>query len=235
MTRYRTNLSYPAFSNCSADNNPGDGTASSGDLIGAINGHVEWTDDIVDRPDRWEITLFLRDLRTTSGSDPAPDSAQVDVTLRRLQAFRVPAGYGLRWENRRKDEVVQSGWVIPEDGLLTIPEVAVYRDSSRLVAWPVSNAVSEQRPIPLAYGLEQNYPNPFNGISNIAFRISEVAEVRLQVFDLLGREVATPVSERMTPGAYAVRYDGAGLASGIYLYRLTAGGKVLTRKMLLMK
>jgi hypothetical protein len=88
---------------------------------------------------------------------------------------------------------------------------------------------------PVEFGLEQNYPNPFNGISNFAFRIPEAAVVRLQVFDLLGREVVTLVNEGMTPGAYVVRYDATGLASGMYIYRLTAGGMALTRKMLLMK
>lgn len=107
----------------------------------------------------------------------------------------------------------------------------LYQFRALSVGWVAVPPISA----PVEFGLDQNYPNPFNGTSNIAFRISEVAEVRLQVFDLLGREVATLVNGRMTPGAYVARYDGAGLASGIYLYRLTAGGMVLTRKMVLMK
>jgi hypothetical protein len=59
--------------------------------------------------------------------------------------------------------------------------------------------------------------------------------VNLSVFDLAGNEVATLVSEVRNPGNYSVTFSGKGLASGIYFYRLTAGDKVITKKMLLMK
>jgi hypothetical protein len=85
--------------------------------------------------------------------------------------------------------------------------------------------------VPTVFALEQNYPNPFNGSSEVGFRIAEFGLVTLQVFDLLGRPVAMLVNEPRAPGAYRVRFDGSGLASGVYLYRLTAGSFIQTRKM----
>jgi hypothetical protein len=92
--------------------------------------------------------------------------------------------------------------------------------------------------IPAGFGLDQNYPNPFNGTTRIGFNIpagGTPGTVRLSVFDLLGREVATLVDEHLAPGSYTVPFDAAHLASGIYLCRLTAGGAVQTRRMILMR
>jgi hypothetical protein len=62
-----------------------------------------------------------------------------------------------------------------------------------------------------------------------------VSDVKIVVYDILGREVATLVNERKAGGSYEVSFDGSGLASGVYLYRLTAGPFVQSRKMLLIK
>ncbi len=79
--------------------------------------------------------------------------------------------------------------------------------------------------------LDQNYPNPFNPATVIRYEVSATEDVRLTVFDILGREVAVLVSERKPPGTYAVRFDATGLASGIYFYRLQLAGYVRTRNM----
>ena len=89
--------------------------------------------------------------------------------------------------------------------------------------------------MPLSYGLEQNYPNPFNPTTVISYQVSAVSSVRLAVYDLLGREVAVLVNEKKAPGSYEVRFDGSGLASGVYLYRLTAGTFFQARKLLILK
>jgi len=98
-----------------------------------------------------------------------------------------------------------------------------------------TTSVPEEDAVPVTYALHQNYPNPFNGSSDIGFRISELSYARLQVFDLLGREVATLVNERKPAGSYVVRFDASGLASGVYIYRLQAGGFVQGRKMSLIR
>ncbi len=93
--------------------------------------------------------------------------------------------------------------------------------------------------IPDRFSLEQNYPNPFNPSTTIRFGIpsgvSADDATTLKVFDVVGREVATLVSEKLSAGVYAVKFETGGLASGIYLYRLTAGKFVETKRMLLLK
>jgi len=92
-----------------------------------------------------------------------------------------------------------------------------------------------EAPRPLASRLEQNYPNPFNPKTVVSYQLPEVSDVKLAVYDLLGREVATLVNERNAPGAYAVTFDGANLPSGVYIYRLTTGRFEEVRKMVLMR
>lgn len=97
--------------------------------------------------------------------------------------------------------------------------------------------------IPAQFALLQNYPNPFNPTTAISFQLSDVSLVRLTVFDILGREVATLVDGSRQPGAYSVHWDATGMASGIYFYRLTATElspgtsktHIETRKMVLLK
>ncbi|MCX6138049.1 MAG: T9SS type A sorting domain-containing protein [Ignavibacteriales bacterium] len=89
--------------------------------------------------------------------------------------------------------------------------------------------------LPELFGLHQNYPNPFNPSTTITFTTHEAATVSITVFDMLGREVATLVHERMEPGIHAVRWDASRNPSGIYFYRLRAGGTVQTKRMVLIK
>jgi hypothetical protein len=89
--------------------------------------------------------------------------------------------------------------------------------------------------IPTTFELLQNYPNPFNPETKIKFQIPTFSEVTLKVFDLLGREVATLVNERLQPGSYETTFDGKDLSSGVYLYRLSAGSFVEAKKFLLLR
>jgi aminopeptidase N len=96
--------------------------------------------------------------------------------------------------------------------------------------------------MPQSFRLEQNYPNPFNPATSISYTIGVVSgqssvasDVRLVIFDMLGREVASLVNERQLPGTYTVRWNAGGLASGIYFYRMMAGGFTATRKLALTK
>jgi hypothetical protein len=89
--------------------------------------------------------------------------------------------------------------------------------------------------IPAEFALLQNYPNPFNPSSKFEFRIPEWSHVNITVYDLLGRVVATLVDGAYEPGAYTVTFDGSRLASGIYIYRLTAGEYTDARRMVLLK
>ncbi|NUN68393.1 MAG: S8 family serine peptidase [Bacteroidetes bacterium] len=89
--------------------------------------------------------------------------------------------------------------------------------------------------VPLRFALEQNFPNPFNPITTIRYHVPAAGEVRLAVFDLLGREVALLTEGVRAAGSYTASFNAAHLSSGVYLYRLTAGGMTNVRKMMLVK
>lgn len=88
---------------------------------------------------------------------------------------------------------------------------------------------------PASYALNQNYPNPFNPATVISYQLPVVSKVRLTVYDVLGREVATLVNEMKPAGSYTARWNAAGFASGVYFYRIEAGKFTETRKLMLMK
>jgi C-terminal processing protease CtpA/Prc len=106
-----------------------------------------------------------------------------------------------------------------------------WRDSSDVIVGIRSLEV----PVPQSYTLYQNYPNPFNPITTVKFDLPKTSEVTLKVFNILGEEVTTIVSEKISAGSYSYEWDASGLASGIYLYRLQAGDYLETRKMVLMR
>ncbi|MDX2129763.1 MAG: alpha-amylase family glycosyl hydrolase [Chloroherpetonaceae bacterium] len=100
-----------------------------------------------------------------------------------------------------------------------------------------ASAGREQRSTPESFILKQNYPNPFNPTTTIRYGLPAAAEIRLEVFDLLGRKVATLVNERQSAGYYTVPFESQRfqLSSGLYLYRLTSNGVMQSKKMLLLK
>ena len=89
--------------------------------------------------------------------------------------------------------------------------------------------------VPTETKLFPNYPNPFNPSTVIKYQLSDASQISLKVYDVMGREVATLVNSFQEQGVYNVTFNANGLASGIYLYKLNAGGKQLINKMLLMK
>lgn len=99
----------------------------------------------------------------------------------------------------------------------------------------VTNVGVEDGELPGAFALEQNYPNPFNPVTTIEYHVPASATVTLEVLDMLGRSVAVLVDGEQAAGSYSVRFDGQGLASGMYIYRLAAGSESTTRKMMLLK
>ena len=89
--------------------------------------------------------------------------------------------------------------------------------------------------IPGKFFLTQNFPNPFNPITNLEFGISDLGFVSLKVYDILGKEITTLVNEKLSPGKYKVEFDGSGLPSGVYFYRLASGEFTDTKRMMLIK
>ncbi len=92
---------------------------------------------------------------------------------------------------------------------------------------------SEDRP--LSFALVQNYPNPFNPSTIIKFELPAESFVTLKIFDPLGREVTTLVSQEMSAGKYTRQWVADGFTGGVYFYRLTAGNRSIVKKMILIK
>ena len=89
--------------------------------------------------------------------------------------------------------------------------------------------------VPHGCALSQNYPNPFNPTTMIRYSLPQRSAVTLVVVNTLGQHIATIVNESQGAGNYEVQFDGTGLASGVYFYRLRAGDAVLTKKLLLVR
>lgn len=98
----------------------------------------------------------------------------------------------------------------------------------------VSNEITDLD-TPSEFKLYNNYPNPFNPTTQIEFDVAKTGMIQLEVFDILGRKVATLVNGQKTAGTYSVTFDAASLASGVYITRFTAGNKVQVQKMTLLK
>src|ERR1035437_6337 len=87
----------------------------------------------------------------------------------------------------------------------------------------------------IGYELKQNYPNPFNPSTIISYQIPQNSFVTLKVYNILGNEVATLVNEQQIAGKYDLNFRANNLASGVYIYKLTAGGFTSVRKLTLLK
>ena len=105
--------------------------------------------------------------------------------------------------------------------------------SNEVVVTITATAVGDE--VPEAFALAQNYPNPFNPATTIAYDVAAPSEVRIMVYDLLGKEVAVLVDEYHVAGRYKVDFEASSLASGVYLYTLRAGGFTQTRRFVLLK
>lgn len=88
---------------------------------------------------------------------------------------------------------------------------------------------------PEQFSLDQNYPNPFNPVTVIRYQLPVNSQVRLEVFDMAGRQITTLVNSQQNAGTHSVNFDGSNISSGVYMYRLEASGISLTKKLTLIK
>jgi len=85
------------------------------------------------------------------------------------------------------------------------------------------------------FDLKQNYPNPFNPVTNITYLLPEKGFVILKIYDVLGKEIETLVSEIQGAGKYSISFDAHEMASGVYIYKLQVKDRILSKKMILMR
>jgi hypothetical protein len=95
--------------------------------------------------------------------------------------------------------------------------------------------VMVQKTAPISSKLLPNYPNPFNPTTNIPYTLSSISKVNITVYNILGQRIKTLVNTQQQPGTYQVKFNADNLSSGIYFIRMIAEGRVMTRKMLLIK
>lgn len=115
------------------------------------------------------------------------------------------------------------GWAFGING-------AIYKYNTELIG--INNQGSE---IPFSYILHQNYPNPFNPFTTIDYSIPKASHVRIILYDVLGREVKTLVSEYRQAGNHTIKFSAEGISSGVYFYKLESGDTRLTKKLIILK
>jgi hypothetical protein len=127
------------------------------------------------------------------------------------------------------------------EGILTYSpynEDLSYQDVTRwLYTWVGDQwtGVELEEEIADNYELFQNYPNPFNPSTQIRYSVKESGLVTLKIYDVLGTEVATLINQEQNAGTYSVSFDGSGLSSGVYFYKIESGSFIKVNKMMLLK
>ena len=99
----------------------------------------------------------------------------------------------------------------------------------------LTGVADAQSLLPKEFALAQNYPNPFTPSTQITYAVPKAAKITLEIFDVLGRKVATLVDGVVTPGYYTANFNASSMSSGIYFYRLSSPGVTFTKKMLLLR
>lgn len=149
----------------------------------------------------------------------------------------------LRVENMQTDLVSSARILFSPDasetmGVMDTPHLS---SSGLLQNWISFYSVGEDQnryslqALPESYALSQNYPNPFNPATIISYELPQAGQVRLDVYDMTGRQITTLVNREMSAGHHQITFDASHLSSGIYMYRLHAGGQMITRRLTVLK
>jgi len=186
---------------------------------------VEWFNGLIDELSMWNKALTQTQIQTIMNDSLS--AAYYETSDSGLVAY---------W---KFDELEDLG--INSDGADDVRDLSIYGNHVDLegdtfieIGGPTDVELYSYE-IPTEYSLEQNYPNPFNPSTKIEYRIPEQSFVQLKVFDILGNEVATLVNEEQSSGTYRADFIGNDLTSGIYFYKIKAGGFIETKKMILLK
>ncbi len=161
----------------------------------------------------------------------------------KLITDRIGRKYNLSWRIQFRKPVLQEV-VLPESGdvaFIAMAKPFAATDVYRFRTLPdYFIAVSDRTHSVASFSLQQNYPNPFNAATTIEYHLSAAGVIRLHIFDMLGREVATLVDGHQREGLHRIQWNGLDkahqpVANGIYVYRITAEDRVEIKKMVLLK
>jgi hypothetical protein len=159
------------------------------------------------------VTYYLRDTKTESLTE-LEDGGRYSFSL-------------------SESEVAPVEKTLTGERNINAKEGAVTTHRFELIA--TMNELNTGMELPTDISLKQNYPNPFNPTTVIEYQLPQSAQVRLQVYDMAGRQVAELVNEQVSAGSHTINFDASNLSSGVYMYRLQAGTTMLTRKLTVVK
>ncbi|RPI12951.1 MAG: T9SS C-terminal target domain-containing protein [Ignavibacteriae bacterium] len=137
-------------------------------------------------------------------------------------------------------------WTERNEGLQYLTTTALAYNATKIFAgvelyvWyrPVGDLIGVNKissEVPVHYSLSQNYPNPFNPKTIINYQLAMSNNVRLIIYDVMGREAAMLVNQKQNAGTYEIEWNASTYPSGVYFYKLEAGGFVMSKKMVLIK
>jgi hypothetical protein len=186
-------------------------------------------------------------------SEPGQDSLEISVEMR--EAFDV-VGAGVKCVDTSSTyksfhvPIIYPGAQMPNNVVVTFsitgpdymgPTIGTWALVDSVSIGPVATAVGPMvSSPPESFSLSQNYPNPFNPVTKIDYTLPEAADAKLEIYNVRGQRVRTLVNDHLPAGVHFIHWDsrdmyGQSVAAGIYFYRLQAGPRTLTRKMLLLK
>jgi len=202
------------------DANTGTAVGASGTIVRTTNGGTNWTS-------QWfVITDYFSDVSFT-------DENTGTVVGYSGTILRTTNG-GTNWSSQTSGTTYQLTGVYFTDantGTAVGEGGTILRTTNGGVTF--INQISSE--IPQRFSLYQNYPNPFNPSTSITFDIVKTSDVKLVVFDVLGREVSELVNERLSNGSFRVDFNASNLRSGVYFYKLITDEFVNVKKMVLIK
>ncbi len=150
-------------------------------------------------------------------------------------------GIFLSTDNGTSWSAVNTGLTNTNISSLAVSETDLFAGTNGSGTWrrPLSDMITavkdSKSDIPTTFSLSQNYPNPFNPTTTISFSLPSRSFVSLKVFDVLGRELSTIVSEELQAGTYNRQWNAVNMASGVYFYRIESGTFEAVKKMMLLK
>jgi photosystem II stability/assembly factor-like uncharacterized protein len=194
------------------------------------SGSVYWSKDY---GDNWTL------LRTNSSSGWGSDVCREDPTLVLTGSYGpstfLSTNSGTTFNTYSSGGGAGAGMIVPDRSyLINMMTGGLYKTS---ISYSVITEVSENivSGIPKNFNLYQNYPNPFNPTTKIKFDLPISGNIKLAVFDNLGREIQTVVNSYRNSGTYEISFDGSRLSTGVYFYRISTNDVTETRRMLLIK
>lgn len=199
---------------------------------------TNWPSGAIYKTTNYGNNWFL--LRTNSGSGWASDMCKEDPTLVLTGSYGssswLSTDGGANFSTYAASGGAGAGMIVPERGYqLNMMTGALLKMN---FVYSVLTDVEENNVttiVPDKFKLHQNYPNPFNPVTRIKFDLPKSNNVKIVLYDNVGRELKTLLNEFRNAGTYEINFDGSKLSTGVYYYRLTSGNISETKKMILTK